>query len=112
MPPALAPYAASLDYGADVVTLPVRAARVTFSIGAALKQGLGHARPAEWDEAVHALHYLVRQLPTATQAATAQCLLAPSRPLLVRALAVQGPGRPDDLARLIALSAPVTLRRD
>ncbi len=72
------------------------------ALGASLKQGLGYARPAEWDAAVHALHFLVFQLPPATQAATARRLLAPARPLLVAALAARHPQRPDDLARLIA----------
>jgi hypothetical protein len=91
------------QFSADPVALGI--------FGSALKEGLRGAQPEQWDAAVHALDYLVGQLPPATQAATARRLLAPARPLLVEALAGKRPQRPKELARLIAWgSEPVRSR--
>lgn len=77
------------------------------SLATALRQGLPIAGPEQRDAALHALSYLVEQLPPATRAATARHLLAPSQALLVKALGEQKPVRPDEITRLIRRSGPL-----
>ena len=81
-------------------------------LGKALNSGIHHARPAERDAAVHALAYLVGQLPDDTRQATAQHLLAPAQPALVDALAGRDATRLDEIAHLLTASGklPPTLR--
>jgi hypothetical protein len=83
------------------------------AIGLALQKGLAGAEPADRDDALHALAYLVDQLPLANRGITARRLLAPSQPLFVKVLAEPQPARPDELARLIASSGnlPAAERR-
>lgn len=70
-------------------------------LGTALNSGIHHASPAEREAAVHALAYLVEQLPDETRAVTARQLLAPAQSALVEALATPRAGRPDELAALV-----------
>jgi hypothetical protein len=62
------------------------------------------ALPTDRDEALHALAYLVDQLPPAQRAMVARRLLGPSRPLLVELQSDPQAARPDELARLAAMS--------
>lgn len=73
-------------------------------LGKALNSGIHHARPAERNAAVHALAYLVEQLPNDTRSATARQLLAPVQPALVDAVAAPKTTRLDELAGLIISS--------
>jgi hypothetical protein len=73
-------------------------------IGAALHRGMAGALPTDRDEALHALAYLVDQLPPAQRAMVARRLLGPSRPLLVELQSDPQAARPDELARLAAMS--------
>lgn len=73
-------------------------------IGTALNSGIHHAKPAERDAAVHALAYLVRQLPVETRRGTARQLLAPAQSALVDAVAAPKTTRLDELAGLIISS--------
>lgn len=73
-------------------------------LGIALRKGLERAEPVDRDEALHALAYLVDQLPPASRSTTARRLLGPSQALLVEALAAPEVDRPEELARLIGSS--------
>lgn len=73
-------------------------------LGTALQSGLQHATPEQRDAAVHALAYLVEQLPNDTRSDTARQLLAPAQPALVDALTAPKATRLDELADLLVRS--------
>jgi hypothetical protein len=77
-------------------------------LGTALTQGLGSAEPEHVDETVHALAYLVDQLPPSTHAQSARQLLAPMQPMLVYLLAQADLPHPDDLVSLLISSGSRT----
>jgi hypothetical protein len=81
-------------------------------LGTALKDGLASGDAATKEAAIHALVYLVAQLPPASRVRMARELLSPAQSWLVEQLASSNPPRPDDIARLIAAggSLPPALR--
>jgi hypothetical protein len=79
-------------------------------LGTALTQGLGWAEPEHVDEAVHALAYLVDQLPPGTHAQAARQLLTPMQPMLVFLLAQGHPQYPADLVSLLISSGSLPPR--
>ncbi len=81
-------------------------------LGAALGDGLSRAMMRDVEPAVHALVYLVDQLPLASRSTSARQLLMPAQPALVEVLAAGRVGQTDDIVRLIGLSGnlPPALR--
>lgn len=88
-------------------------ADVAARLGAALRTGMERTQPSVRDDAVHALFYLVRQIPKKIQPQTVPHLLAPIQPVLVDAMTETSPSGLDELARLIIWSTalPADLRQ-
>jgi hypothetical protein len=77
-------------------------------IGRALAGGLQYAEQPEADAAVHALTYVVNQLPGNARHAMARSLLMPLQPALVDALAEPRQRRAGEIASLIRLGGELT----
>lgn len=75
--------------------------------GAALRQGFKHNDPALRDQALHALAYLMAQMPDETRAEIAPGLLAPLLPVFIDELEESRYKYPAELARLMVWSGPL-----
>lgn len=82
-------------------------------IGTSLQRGFAWVDAEKRAQTVHALAYLLDQLPERFRDGTAPRLVRPILPLLVDELTSTHPRRPGELARLIVAAGPVpaTLRR-
>ncbi len=76
-------------------------------VGAALQRGFAWVDGAKREQTVHALVYLLDQLPERFHEGMARRLVKPMLPLLVDQLAAARPRRPGELARLIAAAGPL-----
>jgi len=76
-------------------------------VGAALQRGFAWVDGEKREQTVHALVYLLDQLPGRFHHGMARRLVRPMLPLLVDELAAARPRRPGELARLIAAAGPL-----